>query len=57
MHLNQQLPTPREHFCTKLLSLILTFFLHYYTIFARLAFKDIWHFRYTFSNIGVRNAL
>ena len=40
------------------------FFLHYYTVFARSALKDIWRIVYTFSNIslnlaalGVRNAL
>ena len=25
--------------------------MHYYTIFARLVFKDVWRFRYTFSSI------
>ena len=44
--------------------LILIFVLHYYIVFARSAFKAIWRFVYTFSNIcmdlaalGIRNAL
>ena len=67
-HSNQQLDALREHFVPNYSATIkssnLKFFLHYYMIFARSAFKDIWHFGYTFSNIcknfpdlGVRNAL
>ena len=67
-HSNQQLDAQREHFCAKLLSDYKEFepeiFLALYMIFARQAFKDIWHFGYTFSNIcknlpdlGTRNAL
>ena len=69
MHSNQQLAAPPECFCGKLLSDCKEFdpeifFLHYITVFTRLALKDIWHFVYSFSNIcrnltalGVRNVL
>ena len=71
MHSNQQLAAPLEHtapnYSVTVKSLILIFFfffLHNYTVVARLAHKDIWRFVYIFSNIcrnltalGVRNAL
>ena len=42
-----------EPFCSKLLSDCTEFnpeilFSHYYTVFTRLAHKDMWHFMYTF---------
>ena len=47
-HSKQQLATPCGHFCTKLLSDCKEFdadiFLHYYTMFARSASKEIWCF-------------
>ena len=67
-YLNQQLAAPLEHFCVKLLDDCKEFdpqifFLHYFTVFTRLALEDIWRFMYTFSNIcrnltalGIRNA-
>ena len=69
-HSSQQLAAPLERFCAKLLGDCKEFgswnffFLHYFTVFTRLALEDIWHFMYTFSNIcgnltalGVRNVL